>query len=268
MDCCWKSCRATKRNPQGNSPPPVRSSKPVSLQLSRSAYFICQGRENAQAAAVRTLRDLDTEAAVTYLASIYGRNRRTESGIEYALFSSAHRALIIRELERRMTDPDLMLTQDFLMTRTQLKAFLQENNTGRPISQEDWNLLNEAVNKRAFDLAPGKTPEARAGTYFYLFGPARSRFAESGGTSQTGRILPFAAAFHIEVLLFEQLGRDQNRRSSADPDSETSGFASMAATESECPWFGAFPSGRTRPCLRSRDPRGTRCIDCLPSKSR
>ena len=71
--------------------------------------FIYQAKENAQADAVRTLRNLDTEAAVTYLASIYGQNRRTESDIEYTLFSSENRALIIRELERRMTDPDLMV---------------------------------------------------------------------------------------------------------------------------------------------------------------
>jgi hypothetical protein len=43
--------------------------------------FIYQAKENAQADAVRTLRDLDTEAAVTYMASIYGQNRRTESDI-------------------------------------------------------------------------------------------------------------------------------------------------------------------------------------------
>jgi hypothetical protein len=164
--------------------------------------FIYQAKENAQADAVRTLRNLDTEAAGTYLASIYGQNRRTESDIEYAMVSSGHRALIIRELEQRMTDPDLMVTQNFLITLTQLKAFLEENTTGRPFSPEDWNLLDEAVNKRVFDLAPGKTPEARAGTYFYLFETGSKSFRQS---PEVRRLLleslPFASPFQMEVLL-------------------------------------------------------------------
>jgi hypothetical protein len=193
MDWRWKSCRAMKRNPRSNSPQPVR--------------FIYQAKENAQADAVRTLRDLDTEAAVTYLASIYGQNRRTESDIEYGLFSSGHRALIVRELERRMTDPDLMVTQDFLITLTQLKAFLEENSTGRPFSPEDWNLLDEAVNKRAFDLAPGKTPEARAGTYFYLFETGSKSFRQSPEVRRLlVESLPFAGPFHMEVLLSSSWG--------------------------------------------------------------
>ncbi|MDP9170207.1 MAG: hypothetical protein M3N54_06300 [Acidobacteriota bacterium] len=169
--------------------------------------FIYPAKENAQAGAVRTLRDLDTEAAARYLASIYGQNRRTEAEIEFAMFSSVNRALIIRELERRMTDPDLMVTQSFLITLTQLKAFLQENTTGRPFSREDWNLLDETVNQRVFDLAPGKMPEARAGTYFYLFETGSKSFRQSPEVRRVlVESLPFASPFHMEVLLSNSWG--------------------------------------------------------------
>ena len=68
-------------------------------------------KENAQTSAVRTLRDLDTEAAAVYLASIFGEGRHTERDIEYALYASEHREAIVRELERRLADPDLTVTQ-------------------------------------------------------------------------------------------------------------------------------------------------------------
>jgi len=166
-----------------------------------------RAKEDAQTDAVRTLRNLDTEAAATYLASIYGQNRSTETEIEYAMFSSTHRTLVIGELERRMADPDLMVTQSFIVTLEELKAFVQANSTGRPPSKEDWNLLDEAIYKRAFELAPGKTPEARTGTYFYLFEVGSKSFRQS---PEVRRLLleslPFASPFHMEVLLSNSWG--------------------------------------------------------------
>jgi hypothetical protein len=159
-------------------------------------------KENAQADAVRTLRYLDTEAAATYLASIYGQGRRTGDEIEYALLASEHRGSIVRELERRMADSDLTLTQSFLITLIQLKARLQESNPGHTLSQADWAALDETVNKRVFELAAAKTPEAKAGTYFYLFETGSKSFR---GTPEMLRLvvetLPFASLFQIEVLL-------------------------------------------------------------------
>jgi hypothetical protein len=169
--------------------------------------FIKQARENAQVDAVRTLRFLDTEAATAYLASIYGQNRRTEPEIEYALYASVHRETVVRELERRMADSDLTLTQSFLITLTQLKAFLQEASTGRPFSQDDWTALDEAVDKRAFELAPGKRSEARAGTYFYLFETGSKSFRQSPAVRRLLiESLPFASPFHMEVLLSNSWG--------------------------------------------------------------
>jgi hypothetical protein len=164
-------------------------------------------KENAQADAVRTLRYLDTEAAATYLASIYGQSRRTESDIEYALYSSGHREPVIRELERRMADSDLTLTQSFTVTLIQLKAFLQGASAGRPLSQDEWAILDEAVNKRVFEVAPGKTPEARAGTYFYLFETGSKTFRQS---PEVRRLLlaslPYASPFQVEVLISTSWG--------------------------------------------------------------
>ncbi len=159
-------------------------------------------KETAQVDAVRTLRYLDTEAAATYLASIYGQGRRTSDEIEYALLASEHRESIVRELERRMADSDLTITQSFLITLIQLKARLQESNTGHALSQADWAALDETVNKRVFELAAAKTPEAKAGTYFYLFETGSKSFRR---TPEMLRLvvetLPFASPFQIEVLL-------------------------------------------------------------------
>lgn len=169
--------------------------------------FIYQAKENEQADAVRTLRYLDTEAAVTYLTSIFGQNRRTESDIEYALYGSGQRALAVRELERRLADRDLMVTQTFLVTLIQLKAFLQEASTGHPFLPDDWTALDEAVNKRVFELAPRKTPEARAGTYFYLFETGSASFRQSPEVRRLlVESLPFAGPFQMEVLLSNSWG--------------------------------------------------------------
>jgi hypothetical protein len=169
--------------------------------------LIYNDKEQAQAHAVNTLRYLDTDLAAAYLASIFGQNRRTESDIEYALYASGQRAFVVRELERRMADPELMLTQTFLVTLTQLKAFLQEAGTGRPFSPDDWIALDESVNRRVFELAPGKSPEARAGTYFYLFETGSKSFRKS---PEVRRLLieslPFASPFHMEVLLSNSWG--------------------------------------------------------------
>ncbi|HXJ39607.1 MAG TPA: HEAT repeat domain-containing protein, partial [Bryobacteraceae bacterium] len=169
--------------------------------------IIYRDNENAQADAVRTLRYLDTEAAATYLASIYGQSRPTESDIAYALYSSGHREPVIRELERRMADSDLTLTQSFTITLIQLKAFLQAASAGRPLSKDEWAILDEAVNKRAFEVAPGKTPEARAGTYFYLFEIGSKTFRQS---PEVRRLLlaslPYASPFQVEVLMSNSWG--------------------------------------------------------------
>jgi hypothetical protein len=89
------------------------------LSSSRARSLRCL-LQQAQADAIHTLRYLDAEAAVTYLASIFGRNRCSESDIEYALYGSGQRVLAVRELERRMADPDLVVAQIFLVTLFQL----------------------------------------------------------------------------------------------------------------------------------------------------
>jgi hypothetical protein len=164
--------------------------------------FMRMDKENAQTAAVRTLRNLDSEAAAVYLASIFGEGRHTDRDIEYALYASPHREAIVRELDRHMADPDLIVTQSYLITLTQLKGRIQESKIGHALSTAEWNALDETVNKRVFELAAGKTPEARAETYFYLFetGPASFRH-----TPEMRRLLleslPSLSSFSIEILL-------------------------------------------------------------------
>ena len=180
--------------------------------------FMRMDKENAQTGAVRTLRDLDTEAAAVYLASIFGEGRHTERDIEYALYASQHREAIVRELERHMADPDLIVTQSYLITLTQLKGRIEESKIGHALSTAEWNALDETVNKRVFELAAGKAPEARAETYFYLFetGPASFRH-----TPEMRRLLleslPSLSSFSIEILLCTNWGEIRDASSQLVP---------------------------------------------------
>jgi hypothetical protein len=159
-------------------------------------------REREQTDAVNTLRYLDTEASATYLASIYGQGRPAERDIEYALYASERREAIVRELERRMADPDLTLTQDYLIALTMLKARIEERKTGFPLSTAEWNALDETVNKRVFELAAGKTPQAKAETYYYLYETGSSSYRHA---AEMRRLLiesmPYASPFTIGALL-------------------------------------------------------------------
>ncbi|HTB19445.1 MAG TPA: hypothetical protein VK708_15095, partial [Bryobacteraceae bacterium] len=170
--------------------------------------FMSTAKENAQADAVRTLRFLDTEAAVVYLASIYGQSRHTEQDIEYALYASQHREAIVRELERRLADPDLTVTQTYLITLTQLKGRLEEAKTGHAPSSAVWDAIDESVNQRVFELAAGKAPQARADTYYYLFEIGSKSFRK---TPEMRRLvlesMSSLSPFSIEILLSNDWGQ-------------------------------------------------------------
>jgi hypothetical protein len=164
-------------------------------------------KENAQAAAVRTLRSLDTESAASYLASLYGEGRHTEREIEYALYASQHREAIVRELERRLADPDLTVSQTYLITLTQLKGRIEEGKIGHALSTAEWNALDESVNKRVFELAAGKTPQAKAETYYYLFETGSNSFRHSPEMRHLLlESLPSLSGFSIEILLSSTWG--------------------------------------------------------------
>lgn len=126
-------------------------------------------KENAQVDAVRRLRYLETEQAARYLVSIYGRGRRCDQEIEYALLASTYREAIVDEFERQMADPDLIITQSYVIPLTEVKARLLEHQQGHSLSQEDWKRLGNALDKRVLEIASHKNPEAKADTYFYLF---------------------------------------------------------------------------------------------------
>ena len=159
-------------------------------------------KEKAQADAVNTLRALDTETAATYLASIFGQGRYTDREIEYALYASQHRAAIVAELERSMSDHDLTLTQTYLIALTQLKARIQEKATGHALSTAGWNALDEAVNQRVFETAATKAPQAKADTYFYLFETGSSSYRHTPAIRRLLlESLPAASPFTIEILL-------------------------------------------------------------------
>lgn len=126
-------------------------------------------KDNAQMDAVRSLRYLETEPAARYLVSIYGHGRRSDQEIEYALLASPYREAIVDEFQRQMADPDLTITQGYLIPLTQIQARLLERQLGHAFSREDWKTLGDATDKRVFELASGKNPESKADTYYYLF---------------------------------------------------------------------------------------------------
>ena len=126
--------------------------------------------EQAQVNAVRSLRFLETEPAIRYLASIYcSRGGRIDGEIEFALLASPHLEAVVDQLEREMADPDLTITQGYSSTLVQIKGTLLERKLGRTLTREDWKPLDDAVDQRALEAAESKHPEAKAGTYFYLF---------------------------------------------------------------------------------------------------
>jgi hypothetical protein len=196
--------------------------------------FMRMDKENAQTAAVRTLRNLDTEAAAVYLASIFGEGRHTERDIEYALYASQHREAIVRELERHMADPDLIVTQTYIITLSELKARLEESKVGHKLSTAEWNVLDESVHKRVFELATGKTPQARAETYFYLFetGPASFRHTPEMRLLLL-ESLPSLSSFSIEILLCNNWGEIRDASSQLVP------FLKQAAARQ---WMQISPS--------------------------
>jgi hypothetical protein len=174
--------------------------------------------ENARASAVRTLRDLDTEAAAVYLASIYGEHGHTDRDIEYALYASQHREAIVRELERHLADADLAPTQSYLITLTELKARLEESKAGHKLSTPEWNVLDETVNKRVFELAAGKTLEARAETYYYLYETGSTSFRHSPEMRRLVlESLPFLSVYSIENLLSSTWGEIKDASSQVVP---------------------------------------------------
>ena len=129
-----------------------------------------QAEGSASIQAIRTLRYLDTEPAARYLASIYGRGGIFgDRELEYAFYSSSYREAVIQELEKRIAAPDMAVDQSVLITPVQLKSFLLEHQKREPLSQADWEVLDDSVNKVVFEAAPRKVPEAKVVAYLSLY---------------------------------------------------------------------------------------------------
>ena len=170
-------------------------------------------KENAQVDAVRSLRYLETEPAARYLVSIYGRGRRCDDEIEYALLASPYRQAIVDEFDRQMADPDLTITQGYVIPLIQIKARLLERQQGHPLSQEDWKTLGNASDKRVFELASGKNAEAKADTYYYLFEVGSGYLRGSPEVfRRLTAVLPSASCWVVAGLLstnWERIGNGQ-----------------------------------------------------------
>lgn len=204
-----------------------------------------QAEGSASIQAIRTLRYLDTEPAARYLASIYGRGGIFgDKELEYAFYSSSYREAIIEELEKRIAAPDMAIDQSVLITPVQLKSFLLERQKGEPLSQADWEMLDDSVNKVLFEAAPRKLPEAKVTAYLSLY--------ESGSKSYRGNpevlrrlveSLPGGPPYALPAVLtrlWDQLGDARARlvpllkeavSGSAPVDAHTGGLALLRLAE-------------------------------------
>ncbi|MFN7997574.1 MAG: hypothetical protein U0Q18_28405 [Bryobacteraceae bacterium] len=169
---------------------------------------IYQERELAQVNAVRSLRYLETEPASRYLASIYGRGRRTDEEIELALLASPFPEAAVDELDRGLADPDLTITQSYCVTLTEIKATLLERTLGHSPSPEDWKPLGDALDKRVFEAASAKNPQAKADTYYYLFEVGSGYLR--GNPEVLGQLLPLLPSASPWVL-YQLLSTDWDK---------------------------------------------------------
>ncbi|WP_321471944.1 hypothetical protein [uncultured Paludibaculum sp.] len=173
-------------------------------------------KENAQVDAVRRLRYLDTQAASEYLASLYGTGRRSDYEIGTALHASAFPDAEAEVLTRRMADPKLGITQDYLVALDMLRARAVRRQRGRDLTQEEWSALTESVRKSVMEAAGQKSPQAKAETYFYLFA-TESRPVSPELADRLIDALPGAPDFVLYVVLETNWAKIRNARSRLEP---------------------------------------------------
>ncbi|HEU0178944.1 MAG TPA: hypothetical protein VFV58_32160 [Blastocatellia bacterium] len=110
----------------------------------------------------RRLRFLNTEAAASEMISRFEEPRKSPldvCGYEYlmGLIGSAHRAFIVKEMERRLEAPDQIVSGGYLHTLSDLAAFLQRKEplpplTERPNDERQAKAADEAWRKQ-WDLS-------------------------------------------------------------------------------------------------------------------
>jgi hypothetical protein len=110
-----------------------------------------------------------------HLSSLHlWQGRRTGDEIEYALLASEHRESIVRELERRNRSDDQPVVYDSVDPVESPPAGQQyrPNTFAGRLGCARRNCPTSVYYK----LAAAKTPEGRAGTYFYLFATGSTSF--------------------------------------------------------------------------------------------
>src|SRR5262245_42099666 len=102
----------------------------------------------------RRLRFLNTEAAASEMIRRFGAPLDV-CGYEYSigLIGSAHRAFIVKEMERRLEAPDQIVTDEYLRTLSRLSASLRRNEqlpspTERPNDEQQTKAAAEAWRKQ------------------------------------------------------------------------------------------------------------------------
>jgi len=170
-----------------------------------------QGEASAFIQAIRTLRYLDTEPAARYLAAIYdGGGGIGGRELEYALYSFSYREAMIEELEKRIVAPDMTINQGVLSAPVELKGFLLERKKGEPLSQAEWEGLDDSVNRIVFEAAPRKLPEAKVTAYLSLYEIGSKSYR--GNSEVLRRLiesLPGGPAYALPAILtqlWDQLG--------------------------------------------------------------
>lgn len=116
--------------------------------------------EDDQREAVRTLRFLDTEAAVRAMGSRLDHEGLAYS-LSFALYAMRHRGAAIEELQARLAQADTPFTNVMLSTLVMLRLW-HEDAPGSKHAQEHWARVRDEVVEQLIRALPQKGLQARA----------------------------------------------------------------------------------------------------------
>jgi hypothetical protein len=188
------SGRVTRRTPSKAEPFELRSNdlefdviaadaawQQQTLSTTVATLNMASSSEDEKTAALRVLRFLDTPASVRELVFRLGTRGDHSGWNEIAgLASSRYQNLVVQELERQMSAPDIALSADYLHILAKLKLQLDRDplppypqkdaeqqkiwSEGMQAREKELNELQESLHEKTAMLVASKRGEARAET--------------------------------------------------------------------------------------------------------
>ncbi len=143
-------------------------------------------KEEQRREAARTLRFLGTESAAREMIRRLGIDQFSHQ-FSFGLFSSPHRALLVREMEQSLTAPDFPVATTFLHTLTSLKTWQALPELPDAGDSRAWaphhakrRQVEDDLTARLADVLAKKHPAARAVSVVTLLAHSRSRAKSQG----------------------------------------------------------------------------------------